>query len=87
MDVMSTSYEEQLAALEELHRKEIAARESAIAEYENELKNLTDKYESALEDLSRTKEDDIKEFVRDFETHPESLATKIIEQFGFIYVE
>ena len=51
MEVMSTSYEQQLAALEELHRKEIAAREAAIIEYERELKDLTDKYDEAVEDL------------------------------------
>jgi len=30
MEVMSTSYEEQIAAIEELHKKEVAARAAAI---------------------------------------------------------
>ncbi len=84
---MSTSYEEQLAALEELHRKEIAAREAAIIEYERELEDLTDKYEEAVEDLKNGKEEDIKEFIRDFEEQPSELAREIEETFGFEYVE
>ena len=87
MDVMSTSYEEQIAALEELHRKEMVAREAAIIEYERELKNLSDKYEEAISDLKKGKEEDIKEFIRDFEEQPAELAREIEETFGFEYVE
>lgn len=84
---MSTSYEQQLAALEELHRKEIAAREAAIIEYERELKDLADKYDEAVEDLKKGKEEDIREFIRDFEEQPAELAREIEETFGFEYVE
>jgi pyruvate/2-oxoacid:ferredoxin oxidoreductase beta subunit len=87
MEVMSTSYEQQLAALEELHKKEIAAREAAIIEYERELLNLSEKYDDAVEDLKRGKEEDIKEFIRDFEEQPAELAREIEETFGFDYVE
>ena len=87
MEVMSTSYEQQLAALEELHKKEIAAREAAIIEYERELKDLTDKYDEAVEDLKKGKEEDIREFIRDFEEQPAELAREIEETFGFDYVE
>ena len=87
MEVMSTSYEEQIAALEELHKKELAAREAAIIEYERELKEITDKYVEAVEDLKKAKEEDIKEFIRDFEEQPEELAREIEEAFGFEYVE
>lgn len=84
---MSTSYEQQLAALEELHKKEIAAREAAIIEYERELLDLNEKYDDAVEDLKRGKEEDIKEFIRDFEEQPAELAREIEETFGFDYVE
>lgn len=87
MEVMSTSYEQQLAALEELHKKEIAAREAAIIEYERELLDLNEKYDDAVEDLKRGKEEDIKEFIRDFEEQPAELAREIEETFGFDYVE
>jgi len=87
MEVMSTSYEQQLAVLEELHRKEIAAREAAIIEYERELLDLTEKYDDAVEDLKKGKEEDIREFIRDFEEQPAELAREIEETFGFDYVE
>ena len=87
MEVMSTSYEQQLAALEELHKKEIAAREAAIIEYERELLDLSEKYDDAVEDLKKGKEEDIKEFIRDFEEQPAELAREIEETFGFDYVE
>ena len=87
MEVMSTSYEQQLAVLEELHRKEIAAREAAIIEYERELLDLTEKYDYAVEDLKKGKEEDIREFIRDFEEQPAELAREIEETFGFDYVE
>ena len=63
MEVMSTSYEEQIEALEELHKKELAAREAAIIEYERELRDLSDKYKQAVEDLKKGKEEDVKEFI------------------------
>ena len=84
---MSTSYEQQLAALEELHKREIAAREAAIIEYERELLDLTEKYDDAVEDLKKGKEEDIREFIRDFEEQPTELAREIEETFGFDYVE
>ena len=53
MEVMSTSYEAQIAALEELHKKEMAAREAAIIEYEKELRELTDRHEELSVALPR----------------------------------
>ena len=87
LDVMSTSYEEQIAALEALHLKELAAREEAINEFERELSDLTKKYDEAVEDLKKSKEEDIKEFVRDFTEQPEEIVREIEEAFGFEYVE
>ena len=87
MDVMSTSYEEQIATLEALHQKELAAREEAIAKFERDLTNLTEKYNEAVVNLKKSKEEDIKEFIRDFDEQPEELAREIEEAFGFEYVE
>jgi predicted nuclease with TOPRIM domain len=87
LDVMNTSYEEQIAALEALHLKELAAREEAINEFERELSDLTKKYDDAVDNLKKSKEEDIKEFVRDFTEQPEELAREIEEAFGFEYVE
>ena len=87
MDVMSTSYEEQIATLEALHQKELAAREEAIAKFERDLTNLTEKYNEAVVNLKKSKEEDIKEFIRDFDEQPEELAREIEESFGFEYME
>lgn len=87
MQVMNDSYEQQIAALEELHKKELAAREAAIIEYEKELQEISDKYNQAIDDLQKGKEEDIKDFIRDFEEQPEALAIEIEEIFGFDYVE
>ena len=87
MEVMGESYEAQIAALEELHRKEIAAREAAIIEYERELEEITDKYNQAIDDLQKGKEEDIRDFIRDFEDQPQALAIEIEQIFGFEYVE
>ena len=87
MEVMGESYEQQIAALEELHKKELAAREAAIIEYEKELQEISDKYNRAIDDLQKGKEEDIRDFIRDFEEQPEALAIEIEEIFGFEYVE
>ena len=84
---MSNSYEQQIAALEELHKKELAAREAAIIEYERELREIAEKYDEAMENLKNAKEEDVKDFIRDFEEQPEELAREIEENFGFDYVE
>lgn len=87
MDVMGQSYEAQISALEELHKKEIAEREAAILEYEKELIEISDKYKDALIDLQQAREKDIENFIRDFEKQPEVIAIEIEEIFGFEYVE
>jgi formiminotetrahydrofolate cyclodeaminase len=87
MEVMGESYEQQIAALEELHKKELAAREAAIIEYEKELQEISDKYNQAIDDLQKGKEEDIRDFIRDFEEQPQALAIEIEEIFGFEYVE
>tara|TARA_B100000902_G_scaffold20074_1_gene24055 strand:- start:1181 stop:1582 length:402 start_codon:yes stop_codon:yes gene_type:complete len=87
MDVMNTSYKEQISALEALHAKEIAAREEVIATFQEELALLTEKYQEELEDLQRNKEEDVREYIRDFDLQPAKLAKEIEKQFGFKYVE
>jgi len=87
MNVMSESYKEQLATLQALHEEEIQKREDAIANYKRELAELTERYEDSLEVLEESKEENIKEHIRDFELQPSKLAREIEEQFGIEYVE
>ena len=87
MDAMSISYEEQIATLQALHEEEVARREEAVAIYERELATLTEKYESAIENLQISKEEDVREYIRDFESQPDKLAREIEELLGIEYVE
>ena len=87
MEVMTVSYQEQLATMERLHKKEIQLREASIAKYEKEIADLTREYDSALEDLQNSKEEEIIRIERDFEEQPERLVEEIENQFGFSYVE
>jgi DNA-binding HxlR family transcriptional regulator len=87
MDAMSISYEEQIATLQALHEEEIARREEAVAIYERELATLTEKYESAIKNLQISKEEDVREYIRDFESQPDKLAREIEELLGIEYVE
>ena len=87
MEVMTVSYQEQLATMERLHKKEIQLREASIAKYEKEIADLTREYDSALEDLQNSKEEEIIRIERDFEEQPERLAEEIENQFGFSYVD
>jgi hypothetical protein len=87
MDVMNASYKEQISVLESLHAKEIAAREEAIAIFQEEIALLTREYQEELENLQRDKEEDVQEHIRDFDLQPQKLAREIEEQFGFKYVE
>ena len=84
---MSISYEEQIATLQALHEEEIARREEAVAIYERELATLTEKYESAIKNLQISKEEDVREYIRDFESQPDKLAREIEELLGIEYVE
>jgi len=87
MEVMTLSYQEQIASMEALHRKELKLREDSIANYEKQLTELTQKHEEAIANLRESHISDIKKFKRDFEEQPEELAKEISQQFGFKYVE
>jgi len=84
---MASSYEEQITALQALHEEELQKREEAIANYERALAQLTEKYKESLENLKESKEEDVKEYIRDFELQPAKLAQEIENQFGIEYVE
>tara|TARA_R110000744_G_scaffold38635_1_gene88345 strand:+ start:72 stop:473 length:402 start_codon:yes stop_codon:yes gene_type:complete len=87
MDVMTISYQEQIASIEELHRKELKLRKESVAKYEKELADLIMKHNEAVEDLEQAKKETIQKFKRDFEEQPEELAQEIEQQYGFKYVK
>jgi len=87
MEVMTLSYQDQLASMESLHKRELKLREESIANYEKQLAELNQRYSEAMEELQQNKEKSIKKFKRDFEEQPKELAKEIQNQFGFKYVE
>lgn len=87
MDIMSSNYKEQLETLQALHEEEIRKREDAIANYEREIAELTERYQDSLEELEREKEESIEEHIRDFKLQPSKLAQELEEMFGVEYVE
>lgn len=87
MEVMTASYQEQIASMEALHKRELKLREDSIAHYERQLADLTREYDRALAELGETKIKEIRKFKRDFEEQPDELAQEIVNQFGFNYVE
>lgn len=87
MDVMTISYQEQIASIEELHRKELKLRKESVAKYEKELADLIMKHNEAVEDFEQAKKETIQKFKRDFEEQPEELAQEIEQQYGFKYVK
>ncbi len=87
MDVMSESYEEQLAFLQSLHEEEIERRDNAIALYEQILLDMEERHKEDLEAIANAKEKDIRNNIRNFEEQPEELAQEIESLFGFEYVE
>lgn len=87
MEVMTLSYQDQLASMEFLHKRELKLREESIANYEKQLAELNQRYSEAMEELQQNREKSIKKFKRDFEEQPKELAKEIQNQFGFKYVE
>tara|TARA_Y100000361_G_scaffold99912_1_gene89717 strand:- start:1947 stop:2348 length:402 start_codon:yes stop_codon:yes gene_type:complete len=87
MEVMTTSYQEQIASMEALHKRELKLREDSIAHYEKQLADLTQQYDKALIELGESKSQEIRKFKRDFAEQPDELAQEIVNQFGFSYVE
>ncbi len=87
MDIMAESYQEQLTLLQELHDEEITRRETAIASYEELIKEINDRHARDLEDILRQKEEEIEKNIRDFEEHPQEHIKEIEDLFGFEYVE
>tara|TARA_R110000744_G_scaffold275134_1_gene388109 strand:+ start:49 stop:474 length:426 start_codon:yes stop_codon:yes gene_type:complete len=87
MNIMSTSYQEQIVAIESSHREELKLREQTINKYKKELEELTIKFDNGIENINKERQKNIDKFKRDFTEQPDELAREISEQFGFSYVE
>lgn len=84
-EVSQNSLQEQIAGLQEIHRREIEQRDQALSDYrelmaELELRLLEGQKEIE-EDREETRERHIYEFTHD----KDSLATDLEEEFGIVY--
>ena len=86
-EASKTSYEQQLSALKELHDEEIRQREEAMREYREELERINSRYEDSRAELERRREQDTERVREQFDHEPEEVKQRIIETFGFEYVE
>ena len=81
------SLQNQIAGLQEIHKKELEKREEALQEYEEQLADIEDRYEMDKEELEKLKNKKQKEFVKDFVDDPRALIEEIESIFGFDYAE
>ena len=81
------SLQNQIAGLQEIHKKELEKREEALREYEEQLADIEDRYEMDKEELEKLKNKKQKDFVKDFVDDPRALIEEIESIFGFDYAE
>ena len=81
------SLQNQIAGLQEIHKKELEKREEALQEYEEQLADIEERYEMDKEELEKLKNKKQKEFVKDFVDDPRALIEEIESIFGFDYAE
>ena len=81
------SLQNQIAGLQEIHKKELAKREQALQEYEQQLNDIEERYEMNQEELVTLKAQKKKKYVKKFSEEPEMIVTEIEALFGFEYVE
>ena len=81
------SLQNQIAGLQEIHKRELEKREEALREYEEQLADIEERYEMDKEKLEELKSKKQKEFVKDFVDDPRSLIEEIETIFGFDYVD
>ena len=81
------SLQNQIAGLQEIHKRELEKREEALQEYEEQLADIEERYEMDKEELEKLKNKKQKEFVKDFVDDPRALIEEIESIFGFDYAE
>ena len=81
------SLQNQIAGLQEIHKKELAKREQALREYEQQLNDIEERYEMNQEELAILKAKKKKKYVKKFSEEPEMIVTEIESLFGFKHVE
>ena len=81
------SLQNQIAGLQEIHKKELKKREQALREYEQQLNDIEERYEMNQEELATLKAQKKKKYVKKFSEDPEMMITEIEALFGFKHVD
>ena len=81
------SLQNQIAGLQEIHKKELKKREQALREYEQQLNDVEERYEMNQEELAALKAQKKKKYVKKFSEDPEMMITEIEALFGFKHVD
>ena len=81
------SLQNQIAGLQEIHKRELEKREEALREYEEQIDEIKKRHEMDKDELDGLKRKKQKEFVKDFVDDPRALIEEIESIFGFDYVE
>jgi SMC interacting uncharacterized protein involved in chromosome segregation len=86
LDLALERHSEELETLTRLHEEELAKKEAALENYENQIKQLEQDYQKQISQLEKEISKRQRE-VRDLRANkPEALAEVITEKFGFEYV-
>lgn len=81
------SNEAQISKITEIHSQEIVQRDKAIKESQEKLQEIEKDYAEQTRILEETKRQRIKTIVKYYTENPKTLADKIVERYGFVYVE
>ena len=76
------SYDEQLAVLEGVHKKETTDRDKALEEYNKNLKEIEEEYGGMTEEMAIEKKKALDELIEKGYGDPDELAKKIAELYG-----
>ena len=83
--IKEDSHKKQLDAIKEVHDKEIALRDEALAEYEAIIATIRADYKEKKKRLSRKKKEEVARLVKENKDNPSGLAKEIAEKFGVTY--
>jgi len=87
LEIRSKSYEDQIKAIEDTHRKEIETRDNILKKYDTILLQLEKDYKEKNMAISKKKKQEIKKIVKEYNDRPDDLAKVLAEKYGLNYVE
>ena len=86
LETAKDSHKKQIDEIEEIHKQEIEERDRIIEDYTKIIENIEKKYSEESKKLSNKKKEDIKKLVEEHGKDPGVLASKLSDEYGFLYV-